>query len=561
MFADARELAEGTRLEADLCIIGGGAAGITLAREFAGGPLRVILLESGGFAMDADTQDLAAGEMTGLGYFPLNSARLRCFGGTTNHWGAVCRPFEEWDFDDDEHVPMSGWPIRMADLRPHYRKASQVCGLVGFDELSRPASARTFPNGLEAAFEPHVVERVPIARRRFAPNYRQQIAGARNVTAYLYANVLEIEADESVRRVVTVRATTLARNGFTVSARAFVLAAGGIENARLLLLSRSRRPAGLGNDHDLVGRYFLEHPRFVAAIVLPNERALQARMFEWRRVRRAVLQTYIRLTPAVRKREGIGPVLVRLEPVYSYGTDIRRSPGVLSLRSAVRSPRHDDDIAHDIATVFADLTTWQRGAIPGAPIPVPRPELVREALRSPRTIKAHLPELVGDIPTYAYSKLGGSRPVERIRVTTIVVPAPNADSRVSLGEERDALGQPRCRLDWRLTPADYRSVRRTMEIFGAELGRLGAGRLRLLLDRDERVWPEDLHGGFHHMGTTRMSDDPRRGVVDPRCRVHGLANLYVAGSSTFATAGSGTPTLALVALALRLADNLKETLA
>ncbi|HEX6630788.1 MAG TPA: GMC oxidoreductase [Gemmatimonadaceae bacterium] len=560
MFVDARSLPDGTRLETDLCIVGAGAAGITLAREFVGGPLRVLLLESGGMTLDADTQRLAEGEVTGLPYFPLIGARLRAFGGTTNHWGAVCRPFEEWDFDGDEGIAASTWPIRLADLRPYYPRAGEVCGLAGFDDLARPASA-ALPGGLDGAFEPHLVERIPTARRRFAVNYRDEIARARNVTVCLHANVLEIEADEAARQATSVQVATLSHNRFTVAARAFVLAAGGIENARLLLLSRSRRPAGLGNDHDLVGRYFLEHPRFVAGIVLPDNRALPARLFEWRRVRRAVMQTYLRLTPAVRRREGIGQVLVRLEPVYSYGSDIQHAPAVLSLRSLVRSPVPDDDVARDLATVFQDLTTWQRATIPGAPVPVPRPEVVRQALRSSRTVKAHLPELAGAIPTFAYWKLGGSRPVERMRVTTIVIPVPNADSRVLLGTERDALDQPRARLDWRLGARDHRSARRTMEILAAELGRAGAGRLKLLLDRDEQAWPEDLHGGYHHMGTTRMSDDPRTGVVDRRCRVHGVTNLFVAGSSTFPTAGSGTPTLALVALALRLADDLHHTLA
>lgn len=560
MFVDARTLPEGTRLEADLCVIGAGAAGITLARELAGGPLRVILLESGGFTMDPDAQGLAGGEVAGLPYMPLAGTRLRYFGGTTNHWGAVCRPFAQRDFEPEAHTPMSGWPIGLADLQPYYRRAGDVCGLAGFDELFKPASEQTFPKGLAEAFEPHFVERVPTSRRRFAPNYRAELARARNVTVYLHANVLEIEADEAVRRVVGVRATTFARNGFTVAARGFVLAAGGIENARLLLLSRSRRPAGLGNEHDLVGRYFLEHPRFVAATLLPNARALPSRMFEWRRVRRATIQTYLRLTPAVRRREGIGQVLVRLEPVYAFGSDIQQSAAVRSLRSLVKSPM-GDDFSRDLATVLDDLTTWQHATIPGAPIPVPRPEVVREALRSPGTIKTRLPQLTGNIPTFVHSKLGGSLPVERMRVTTIIVPDPNPDSRVTLCPDSDALGQPRSRLDWRLGASDHRSARRTIEILAAEVGRCGAGRVKLLLEQDDQAWPEDLRGGFHHMGTTRMSDDPRQGVVDRRCRVHGLANLFVAGSSVFPTAGSGTPTLALVALTLRLAHHLKRSFA
>jgi choline dehydrogenase-like flavoprotein len=135
---------------------------------------------------------------------------------------------------------------------------------------------------------------------------------------------------------------------------------------------------------------------------------------------------------------------------------------------------------------------------------------------------------------------------------------PNPDSRVSLTRERDALGIPRVQLDWRLTRQDKDSVIRTLEITGAALAGAGLGRLKMLVD-DSAEWPSDLAGGWHHMGTTRMSDSPREGVVDRDCRVHGMSNLFVAGSSVFPTAGSGTPTMTIVALALRLSDHLRRT--
>lgn len=560
MFADARAVEDGARLEADLCIVGGGAAGITLAREFASTATRVLVLESGGLAMDAQAQSLADGEVAGLRYFPLMAARLRYFGGTTNHWGGVCRPFDPRDFASEEE-PHARWPIRMVDLRAYFARASTICGLAGFDALSTPAAHADLPPAFQAAFEPHHVERVPDARRRFAPNHHDELAGAANVRVLLHANVLEVETDEDARRVTGLRVTSFAGNRFTVAAHTVVLAAGGIDNARLLLLSRSRRPAGLGNDHDLVGRYFLEHPRFVAGIVLPAEGVLPPRAFEWRRVGGAAIQTYLRLNAEVRRREAIGRVLLRFEAVHAPGASAKHTPAVGALRrltKAVRRGRLRRTFDDDVATVFRDLTTWQRSAVPGAPLPVPRPELVREALATKRRLNRYLPAVAGAIPAFAAWKLGDAPPVTHYRVTAILVPVPNASSRVTLSAATDALGQPRARLDWRLGADDYQSARRMMEILGAEIGRLGAGRLKMRLGRDGDAWPDDLHGGYHHMGTTRMSDDPRTGVVDRDCRVHGMANLYVAGSSTFCTAGSGTPTLALVALTLRLADTLKE---
>ena len=139
--------------------------------------------------------------------------------------------------------------------------------------------------------------------------------------------------------------------------------------------------------------------------------------------------------------------------------------------------------------------------------------------------------------------------------------APNPASRVRLIEQRDALGMPRVQLEWRLSGLDKRSIRRAHELLARELGRAGLGRLQLMLSEDEHRWPPELGGGRHHMGTTRMHRDPARGVVDPDCRVHGVGNLYVAGSSVFPTVGAANPTLTIVALALRLADHLVEQLA
>ena len=131
---------------------------------------------------------------------------------------------------------------------------------------------------------------------------------------------------------------------------------------------------------------------------------------------------------------------------------------------------------------------------------------------------------------------------------------------MTLATSRDDLGVPRTKLDWRLSPIDRHSAVRTAEILGSAFAAAGLGRVRLLVDEDQRAWPSDLEGGWHHMGTTRMSDDPKTGVVDSDCRVHGISNLYVAGSSVFPTGGTSTPTLTIVALALRLADHLQRVM-
>jgi choline dehydrogenase-like flavoprotein len=205
--------------------------------------------------------------------------------------------------------------------------------------------------------------------------------------------------------------------------------------------------------------------------------------------------------------------------------------------------------------------TWQRYTVPGSPLPVPYPDVVgRLASSSPLERRGLIPGLLGDVAAHAYSKLLGTAPLAYVEVTARIDQLPRRDSRVRLGTSRDALGQRRLELDWQLSELDRESAVRALESMGSAVGAAGIGRMRLLIDRDG-PWPDDLRGGWHQMGTTRMSDDPRRGVVDRDCRVHGVLNLFVAGSSVFPTSGSGTPTLTLAALALRLAKHLRRELA
>jgi choline dehydrogenase-like flavoprotein len=191
---------------------------------------------------------------------------------------------------------------------------------------------------------------------------------------------------------------------------------------------------------------------------------------------------------------------------------------------------------------------------------MPYPELVGELMRrTPVEQQALIPDVLGDIAGAAYLRLHGAA-AESAVLRTRIDPVPDPDSRVTLGDERDALGMRRPRLDWRLGSLDRHSARRTLELIGAEVGRAGLGRIQVTFDEAGDAWPEDLTGGWHHMGTTRMADDPSRGVVDRDCRIHGMADLYVAGSSVFSTPSSGSPTFTALALAMRLADHLTQVL-
>jgi len=522
---DAESLAAGTRLSADVCILGAGAAGITLARELEGAGLTVVVLESGAETLEPDIQDLARGESVGetLGFSDnpatLDSVRLRQLGGTTNHWAGFCRPFDEVDFEVRPALELSGWPITRADLDPWYEAAHPVLGLgpYRFDW--------EYWVGQEGAGEPLID--TPLVRTgvyqikdlRFGPQYRDELEAARDVTVYLRANAVDLRLDAAGDRVVEVRAKTLGGVEFSVGDPTVVIVAlGGIENPRLLLASSSQRPAGLGNEQDLVGRHFCEHFAVPAAVAATgNDPEALSALFE-----------------ADLDAEAGS---LRIKGEVALTSEAVRDRGLLSLACQL---------------------------VVGA-----------YAQERPRAISGLGISEVAAVATAT----GSPPPRSSLYFLATAEQALNPESRVRLGRELDPLGMPRVELDWQFTDKDRASIIEGMTLIGDELGRTGIGRLQVTpgtirFERTDGIRPYvgglavdadaadptgfELGLGFHHMCTTRMATDPAEGVVDADLRVHSVDNLYVAGSSSFGTAGAATPTYTLVALALRLADHLQR---
>ncbi len=510
MHIDTSELENGAVIAGDVCIVGAGAAGISMALDWIGSRHQVVLLEAGGFSYEAASQEQYRGEIIGEPYFPLHAARLRYFGGTTGHWAGYCAPFDEIDFADRDWVPDSSWPIRLDDLHPYYARANQVLELGPYDysadywEARDPQVRRLH---LGDAFWTKMWQFSPPTR--FGIVYRDRIVNARNLHLYTHAAVCELLANDDVSAIEGLRVRTLAGAEHQVTARHYVLACGAIQNARLLLASNARAAAGIGNDHDLVGRYFMEHIEIPGAGVL----------FE----KRQSLKMYV----AQPRNSGANtPARGELALV----PEIQRENRILNGTASIVPGWWDGRVTSTFQeNPPEELESWRAGEERGNRSDEPPPPL---------------PE-----PQRAY------------RLFTRQEQAPNPDSRIMLGAGLDALGMPRVRLDWRLTGLDKRSIRRFYQLLGRALGRTGLGRLQLadwLIDvNDDTGWPEFLSGGWHHMGTARMHEDPRHGVVDANCKVHGIGNLHVAGSATFTTAGAPNPTLTLVALSLRLSDRIK----
>ncbi len=358
---------------------------------------------------------------------------------------------------------------------------------------------------------------------------------AENVTIHVGCTVVELLADASGETIDRVRVVRSDGSAAIVRARIVVLAAGGIENAQLLLLSEPTRPGAVGNRHDNVGRYLTDHPEFRVGAFVPSERSIFDRLglYDIRSIDGTLVSAAFTLKEAVKRQEDLLNVSLSVVPqARGFGSDAHRS---LSL-----------------------LRQW----LPGGQ-PLATSAGLGGILRSPRDTLALLRSSRGAYHDY----LGGwSRPeVDRTIFETIEVHAATEqsavrDNRVTLGEDRDVLGRRRPRLEMVWSDADRQDVGRSIRLAIAELGKIGLGRFEPWVAETGPTRP--FESGIHHpMGATRMAADAREGVVDMSGLVHGMANLYVAGSSVFASGhGYANPTLSLLALTLRLSDHLSTRL-
>ena len=258
-FTDLNDLTEDQQLSCDVCIIGAGAAGITLAKTLNNKNISVILLESGDMEYEQETQSLYEGSSIGRKYFNLSYDRLRYFGGATNHWGGWCSPFTKEDFYQHHWIENSGWPITKEDLDPHYKKAQKVCGIAAYKYLEKDwADTREIDS--QQFLTDKITSRIwQHADIRFGETYGNELKNSKNINLIFHANALELVPDKNEEHIDHVIISTLSHKKSKVKAKKYIVACGGLETPRLMLLSNRINPAGIGNSHDLVGRYFMDH--------------------------------------------------------------------------------------------------------------------------------------------------------------------------------------------------------------------------------------------------------------------------------------------------------------
>lgn len=556
MILDARaDVESDTELSFDLCIIGAGPAGLTLALELASLGIRICVLEAGGNSFSKVSQDFFRGAVNGTQREEqLHSYRYRRLGGTSTAWGGRCLRYDPIDFERRDYVPDSGWPISYDELTPYYARALERCEAGPMDYDASSVLPEEVPQMIAGMPDGDVISST-LERwsppTNFGKRYRPLLKRSGTTTVLLNAACVALNLDDEHRRLVSVSVRAGNEKSFLVKAEAFVMAAGGVEVPRLLLASCHQVPEGVGNHSDIVGRYFMTH---IAGRIATAHLDVASD---------AVAQHYARDSQGVYVRRRI-----------AFSEEAQRREHIPNVSVQFHIPSVDDP-AHRNAILSAvffakHIGSIRRGIPPGLGIVDGDDDQESAALwlRHFRNLVGDLPGLLSFMPRFGYLRY-----LRRRRIPSVILPtkqpvfpmhyhaeqSPSRESRVSLAGDRDRYGMPRARLDFHVNESDIDGVYRVHTLIDEYFRRHKVGHVQFN-DPDPRagIRRETRAVNGHFIGTTRMSTDPRTGVVDTDCKVFGISNLFISSSAVFPTSSHANPTLTIVALATRLADHLRK---
>jgi choline dehydrogenase-like flavoprotein len=535
----------GDQLNFDVCIVGAGPAGISIAMELLGRGIRVCLLESGGRKSSDKVQALYNGE--NLGHpMDLSNGRYRIFGGSATQWGGRSAKLDPIDFERRDWVKESGWPISLEALKPYYARAKVASNFkqpwLDDEEVILKISSE-LPKFKSENIQPFVWriaspdisnsilnKIVPRNSKGYdwAAANDQRLKSASDVLVILNATMTSVATEEDGSALSTITIKALNGASTKIGSKLFVYACGGIENARNLLISPPAMLKRL-NAFDNVGRYFAQHPRGVIGTMHAGPasvRKIQSMFNYFIRPPRYPIRYEVgmALSEDAQQRHG----LLNASVAFAYNIKAAEAWGAAQrIRVAIKNHKRYDGLADDL------LRLTREGA---------------------------------SLAPFAFGRyIIGKEVVQRAPVIQVVMDVeqePNRESRISLSSRRDAFGVPVTEADWKITEAERRTAFHFGQFIAQDFHRAGMGHIEhaaWTLSR-EPITGKDLAGNFHHIGATRMSVDPKKGVVDQNCRAHGVRNLYLAGASVFPTGGHANPTLTIVALSIRLADHLREAL-
>jgi choline dehydrogenase-like flavoprotein len=525
-----------------VCIVGAGAAGITLACELDGCGFDVLLIEAGD--LSSRVGEFYEGSATHPHPEPKQFRRVG-FGGTTAVWGGRCVPFDPIDFEPREQTGNVSWPVAYDEVARFYPAAMDYCDAGRFDFLaatSMPNSGPIIPgfSGDDAVDAAHI-ERYSLPTD-FGKRYRQRLQRSKNVTVMLGLRCLKLNRSEGEDRIESARFIDRIGRIHTVNSSEFILATGGIEVPRLLLASDASG-IGFGNLSDCLGRFYMCHFENTCARIIPRNTPVA---FKFERTSDGIYcRRQIRFTPsALRARRLVNTVFRLHFPSYADASHRSSVMSAIFLAKSTLLPEYRAILQQHADAIVSPPLQHLGNVLRDVP---QLAAFARDWLFRIRLAKRKLPYTL--VPN-----ADGSFPLEFNAEQT-----PDPLNRITLAEGKDRHGLPLVHVAWRVGDQDAQAVLRAFHILRESLEHSGAA--QLLFD-DARL-AEQIGRSIplgHHIGTARMAATPNQGVVDPNCAVFGLPNLYVASSAVFPTCSHANPTLTIVALAARLAQHLRSRL-
>ncbi|RUM92880.1 MAG: hypothetical protein DSZ28_09150 [Thiothrix sp.] len=551
---DARKLpASDDSLSCDVCIIGAGPVGLSVAREFIDSDLKVVFLESGGITLGGHADDLsepASDAVYGTTSFITN---VRHYGGNSNAWniirndgvmGVRFATFQEVDFQSRPGIEDSGWPIGPEDLAPYIRRAAENWNLAP-DGFSPSAQYRTeVLDMIEVGgkLETSMFQFPDAAHAR--ENFRKLINAAPNIVTYYHATACRLVPDASGKRVESVIIKPSADKEILIAARQFIVSSSSMGSCQLLLSSPTGRGYVFGNSGDSLGRYMIDHPLINGGQIILKDRAFLDDMllFDIDERLGAFSMGYLHLSTALARGEKLPNLNMML------------------------FPRHEGQ-----SKVSAELSMHKRAH--GAAVRC-RNALLRKQIPAVKDVFHAIvgsPLILGDIVrlyTDPHVNLGRggwtkkgppSKRYDRLEVLHLAEQLPHRENRMYLSAETNRLGKRKITFDYRLHDADIKAFKRAQHVMAQAVKESGLGEFEITFADTDEIDLVTMSCG-HHMGTMRMGTDPASSVVDANCKVHETDNLYVASTGTIPAGGSANPTFTAITLGLRIADRLKNTL-
>jgi choline dehydrogenase-like flavoprotein len=535
----------------DVCIVGTGPAGTTVANELAGSGLRVAMLESG--RLRPTQHGDALRRVTSEGIFIKDYSRERVLGGASTTWAGLSSPLDACDLAQRAYLRESDWPIEHAELMSLYAQAAERYRFPALEMFGANGPRSFGAMRKKGALQPtwsRVEEKVFLAAsepQNFGREFRA-LFDSSELDVWLDATLVELDGERDGSRVREGVVRSSGGREARLRARVFVIATGGIENACLLLRSKTPWKQGLGNEHDQVGRWMMNHPKNYRGI-LELARPVDSAPYFFGCLHQGFAgYAGLRLPEDVQREQKLLNSYIRLEPLFPWSDNRGVESLVLLVKKSNFFRRWKEKRAGEVVELRdysetgddSDLQNERKNAAGWLAL---TGEIVRNA---------------PSVAAYAHSRLVRRRkpPIQRARLRNFIEMEPDPENRVVLGEERDAYGQPRAIVRHRCTERDQRSLLALHEALVDDFTRAGIGTLHTDL-ATAKPWPIDQDAS-HHMGTTRMGRNPKTSVADANGRVHSVENVYMAGASLFPTSGCANPTFTIVALSIRLARHLRE---